>query len=388
MDELRDMSSKTNSLDGVKEKYRIAIIDNCREQLTIFKNMDKKIDSIDIENGRRRFNSTQYKNAFDNSLGSNDRWGIVSKKNFFGLEAIFLPENGKGLKKDNRLYLRLNSGRFQIQKFPSSFSDFFPNKINISDIIGRSEEEQFAEIEEFYNMNNREVFEKYGVNARCKNDKSGQTNLIANCVVLDSLLQGIGSDIKEVFCWSPAGGYVINIKLEDGTEINANSINVGNHYGTNERGITIKKDGKEARVDFDTISIGKNPEILTNINDLEVENVVYTGDSKLIAQLQQAMQEQFRSQQEITEDKVQLVGEPNKIQEEQVEPKSKQPVEEKIGAEKIIEFMKQNNLEPNDLALALSMLLARTTDKKNAEQHILNAFDKDVQTPENVISEH
>ena len=69
-------------------------------------------------------------------------------------------------------------------------------------------------------------------------------------------------------------------------------------------GLIVKEDGKEARVDFDAINIGENPKRLTNINDLEVENVVYTGAPELIAKLQQAMQEQFKSQQELTEDRV------------------------------------------------------------------------------------
>lgn len=58
------------------------------------------------------------------------------------------------------------------------------------------------------------------------------------------------------------------------------------------------------------------------------------------------------------------------------------------GAEKIIEFMKQNNLEAHDLALALSMTLARTTDRTHAEQHIVNEVDKSKEKPENVQSEH
>ena len=105
MDELRIMSSEANSLEGIKEKYKKAIIDNYEARLLECKN--KRISNIDdINQERRIFDSIQYKNAFDDSLGSNDRWGIVSRKNFFGLRADFLPENGKGLRKDNRLYLR------------------------------------------------------------------------------------------------------------------------------------------------------------------------------------------------------------------------------------------------------------------------------------------
>lgn len=207
------------------------------------------------------------------------------QKNFFGLEAEFAP---KDKKQDGILFLKAMSGRFQMQKFPINI---FPNEINITYILERKDSEQFIEVEEFYNMTNREVFEKYGIDMDC-DAPDGRKNLIADCVVLDSLLQGMDSDMKDVFCWSPQG-YVINIKLEDGTEINAGSID-HNGFSDCERGITIKKDEKEARVDFDAINIGEKPDRLTNINDLEVENVVYTGDSELITKLKQAMQEQFK----------------------------------------------------------------------------------------------
>ena len=286
MDELRNMHSKANSLEGVKEKYRKAIIDNYAEKLMQLDNLEN-IRNDDIQNLIMSFERTQYQNAYDNSLGSNDRWGIVSQKNFFGLSAEFLPKNDR----NNMLYLKLDSGRFQMQKFPNINKRFFPNTLNISDILKRSENEQFTEIEEFYNMNNREVFQKYGIMAYCDN---GQANLIANCVILDSLLKEKYSEVIDIFCYSP-NGYVTKIVLEDGTEINANSRDSYDSQA-GEKGVTIKKAGREARVDFKAISIGKNAEVLTDINELEVEDVVYSGDSELILQLQKAMEEQFKSQ--------------------------------------------------------------------------------------------
>ena len=286
MDELRNMHSKANSLEGVKEKYRKAIIDNYAEKLMQLDNLEN-IRNDDIQNLIMSFERTQYQNAYDNSLGSNDRWGIVRQKNFFGLSAEFLPKNDR----NNMLYLKLDSGRFQMQKFPNINKRFFPNTLNISDILKRSENEQFTEIEEFYNMNNREVFQKYGIMAYCDN---GQANLIANCVILDSLLKEKYSEVIDIFCYSP-NGYVTKIVLEDGTEINANSRDSYDSQA-GEKGVTIKKAGREARVDFKAISIGKNAEVLTDINELEVEDVVYSGDSELILQLQKAMEEQFKSQ--------------------------------------------------------------------------------------------
>ena len=53
MDELRDMSSKTNSLEGIKEKYKKAIIDNYRERLTILRNKGEVYEE-DIEEARDR----------------------------------------------------------------------------------------------------------------------------------------------------------------------------------------------------------------------------------------------------------------------------------------------------------------------------------------------
>ena len=104
------------------------------------------------------------------------------------------------------------------------------------------------------------------------------------------------------------------------------------------------------------------------------------------------MQEQFKSQQEqsvSTKEEDEKIGtetiETEKIGAEKIGAKTigteKIGAEtigtEKIGAEKIIDFMKQNNLEPHDLALALSMVLARTTNRTEAEQHIVDANSKD-----------
>ena len=287
MNDLRDMSYETNQLNTIMEKYKEAVIDNFRDRLKETR-AKSTVSEYDIDIARRIFNFAQSKIAMDESIGSNARWGIVGRKNFFGLSAEIFPTKRSEIKKDNRLYLKAMSGRFQMQKFAS---DIFPNRVNISSILGRSEDEQFSEIEEFYNMTNREVFEKYGINARNEND----INLIASCVILDSLLKDRYSELKDVFCWYP-NEYGIDIKLEDGTEIVTRTSGLGDK--SEKKGITIRKDGKEARVSFDSISMGKNQDALEDISELEVKNVEYSGDSQLIEQLKQAMQEQFRSQQE------------------------------------------------------------------------------------------
>lgn len=361
MDELRDMHSRVNSLEGVKEKYKKGVIENFQYIVENQRQITQNAADVSTEGKKRAlrhaFSNNQYKECYDDSLGSNDRWGIVAEKNIFGLEADILPENEEGKK----IVLRACSGRFQMQKFPQNF---FPKTMDISNIRNRNENEQYSEIEEFYNMNNRQVFEKYGVYTQCGEGNNIAINLIANSVILDSLLQGRYSEILDIFCYSPSDGYRIEIKLTDGTEIIANSGDISDTID-GKKGITIKKDGKEARVNFDAVSRGEKRNFLTNINDLEVENVVYTctGEKELSIQLRQAMQEQFKSQKS-REDVENQLDEPNVLQ------------EEKNGAQKIIEFMEQNNLEAHDLSLALSMVLARTTDKTNAEQYIINAINR------------
>lgn len=61
---------------------------------------------------------------------------------------------------------------------------------------------------------------------------------------------------------------------------------------------------------------------------------------------------------------------------------------QQTGAEKILEFVNNNNLDSHDLSLALSMTLAKTTDKTNAEQHIVNEYDRSEEKTEDVRSEY
>ena len=104
MDELRDMHSTVNSLEGVKEKYKKGVIENFKyileNQRTIIQN--NKNGYEEEEWGlRHAFDNKQYNECYDDSLGSNDRWGIVAGKNLFGLEASILPEDEKGKSKRN-----------------------------------------------------------------------------------------------------------------------------------------------------------------------------------------------------------------------------------------------------------------------------------------------
>jgi len=369
MDGLYNMKSETNSLNGVRERYKKGIIETYED---ICENYDTLIVPPGcVGEGTQKitttFNNMQNDVCRDDSMGSNSRWGIVALKNFFGLSAELYPRqiyarrtNAKP-NQDEEIYLKACAGRFQPDKFRESI---FPNVINISDILFREPDEQFRELEEFYNMTNKELFKKFGVYA----EVGKETNLLANCLVFDSLLKDRYSDLEGIRCASTYG-YDIDIKLTDGTKFFA----YANSEPLNgiQKGITIQKDGREARVGFDTISIRAGSKMLTSIDNLEVENVVYTGDPELIAQLQKAMQEQFKSQQKV-EDKSEELGEAQKQPEDS---KVEQP-KEKNGAQKIIDFMKENNFGNNDLAFALSMIIAQKQDKTIAEQHISNVDDK------------
>ena len=75
MDNLRDMSSTTNSLEGIKEKYKKGVIENFQ---FVVENQRKIVqDSVFTSISgpkvalRHAFTQNQYKECHDASLGSN-----------------------------------------------------------------------------------------------------------------------------------------------------------------------------------------------------------------------------------------------------------------------------------------------------------------------------
>ena len=89
MDEIMHMSSKTNSLEGIKEKFKKGVIENRRNVAEKRKEiiqrrgysrmpLEERLKALAIE-----FDAIQYRECSDNSMGSNPRWGIVSKKNLY-----------------------------------------------------------------------------------------------------------------------------------------------------------------------------------------------------------------------------------------------------------------------------------------------------------------
>lgn len=292
MEELKYMSSESNSLKGVKEKYKRGIIDNfqwLRDNTDIIKQEAYNMGVFGKEGYKlvmqRYFNKKQYRECADNSMGSNDRWGIVGKKNLFGLEARIAPDEvykqGEEITRDKKWFLKANAGRFQPQKFSLHL---FPNFINISDILERKTSEQFSEFERFYDMTNKEVFEVFGVLAEDNNEKM----LVANSVLLDSLLRDKYLDINSIWCGRLTNAYCIKIEMNDGTKIIAGSPD-------NEKGIIIRRNEKEAMVEYETLNKSNSSE-LKDINDLDVSGVTYSGDDELIIELKKAMEEQFESQ--------------------------------------------------------------------------------------------
>lgn len=231
-------------------------------------------------------------------------------------------------------------GRFQSQKFNAYL---FTKYINISNIYQRNEEEQFTELEEFYNMTNRDVFKKYGILAEKDYDKM----LLSNSVLIDSLLKGRYDEVDTIWCGCVDGNhYKIIINMNDGTEITAGDTD-------QFRGITIGKDGKKARVVYDPIEKTQNAEFIDDIDNLSIDNVVYTGDLELMEQLRSAIQEQFETKVKAEEATVQY--ETDKAQEivgdstytsEDIELLTRQIVTKKIQS--ILDGLKNgnNNVQP------------------------------------------
>ena len=271
MEEIRDMQSIVNSIKTIKKRFEIGVIEPYKE----FKSMETANASD--------FGTKQYEICYDGST-TTPRWTIISRKNFFGINAVLGRENGQTT---GQLFLEANPGRFRIECPPF----WFKRKIDISDILERNEEQQYCELTEFYNMNNRQFFKKFVVSLK----KSEERKLATECLLLDSLLEGKYEEIKDLICHNHEA-QTIEIEMEDGTKIIARD---------DDKGVTITQGGKEASVNFDGVynKTESRDSKQDNIDNLDVENITYTGDQELILQLQQAMQEQFKSQQKSNENK-------------------------------------------------------------------------------------
>lgn len=262
----RDMRSNSNSIESIRKLYQEGIIDPFRTF------MESKEESREA---KWTFGKSQYRVLRENN--PTPRWNIVSPHNFFGIEGVAeTKRNGK------RLFLKANAGRFRLESPPLEFK----NMIDISDILGRNPEEQFTELDEFYSMNNREFFQKFGVEERGESVYS-----VANCLLLDSLLKEKYSELEEVWCHNSNGEHTIDIKLNDGTIISAYDEGHKQKKGR----IEIKKGKESANVVFGAVSPATFCELI-KLEDIDVKDIIYSGDEQLAESLRKAMAEQFKSQ--------------------------------------------------------------------------------------------
>lgn len=118
MNELSDMSDMRNSIDGIKEKFKRGIVE---AYMYVMQNAQSIMaGSYDkVKNCKFAFDARQGQTCEDLSLGSNARWGIVSKKNLFGLEGELFPDErktGEKHSRDNRFYLKANARKISTSK--------------------------------------------------------------------------------------------------------------------------------------------------------------------------------------------------------------------------------------------------------------------------------
>lgn len=115
---LSDMKAECNSIDVIKEKYKRGIIES---YMYVIKNAQSIIAGRydKAQRCREVFDQRQVPACEDLSLGSNSRWGIVSKKNLFGLEGVLFPdekETGETRSAGNRFYLKANARKVSISE--------------------------------------------------------------------------------------------------------------------------------------------------------------------------------------------------------------------------------------------------------------------------------
>ncbi len=384
MDEISGMGS----FEVAKRRFKEGVITNYRERQQEIKDKDG-INSQTFYDVFEKFNKTFRSSVNDNdSLYIED--GIVGGKNFFGLKASYNPSEKV---QSDTLELSLDSGRF----LDKELEKFFDSSVNVGD-LSDTELEEF--LETFYNMNNGEALNKFGItlpvqtNGEFSGDYEKYAYLFESCLIIDSLLKDKYSLFNRVHYMDideQSGDIMINF-LSDGTIISVrtserpiknNDMDVPEFLN---REIAIEKDGKKATVQFTPVSnpekgespfyigefgtqreeeialdrgeleayLRENPgasenmihQLVYGTDSLDVKDVKYFGDSELITELQQAMEEQFESQRENSREKENT---------------------EKPGYQKIIDFMKENGIPDGELFKAVvskfgrSGLLEKTT---------------------------
>lgn len=227
----------------------------------------------------RKFGDQSYNicSTINIAAWDNPRWRIVGGKNLFGLQAKVSNEGN-----NPQMVLTPCIGKFRLDRFSDKFVG--PKEWDISDILSREGENKYKELREFYHMNNRQVFEEFGFNLWQDNDPN--SIFVTNALLLDTLLNDRYSDIID-FGTTERN---CSIKLNDETTIEV--YNAGNR-----KGITIRNGKSMGRVNYTAKSIAsEEQQFVTSLDQLDVSDVRYTGDERIIEQLKQAMGENFISQ--------------------------------------------------------------------------------------------
>lgn len=340
-----------------------------KESLDLFKKIYFKEDGELDREGYSLFYSNNKKEycklGKDNSILGDGKSKIIGK-------SAFTP---RIVKKDEteaesaKYYLTLdNQG-----KFDHHFDQFYMSNIkNIHeiDIIDMTEEDIMSKVEQILNMSNEEIMNMFNI------QETYSTKVKIELLIDDVVKQYFEQQAQEIIeeAYGPEWGIRTTYKgcvLQDSCGYNNNSKSI----------IHINPEGKYPyngdKISYKVLTPREN-----DISKIRIDIKEANVSSELGQLILQTLQERFTERE--TEEQ-QEEAQTEKTIEEQP---TKQTNEEKTGAEKIIEFVEQNNLTPHDISLALTMMLAKVTDKTNAEQHIVNQLDKNKENSQNVGTEH
>lgn len=226
------------------------------------------------------------------------------------------------------------------------------NKDKRINVTMMTKEEIMTKVEQLLNMTNEEIMTMFNI----------ESNYLSNiniALILDDVISNYFEQQGQKFekTYYPEKDITIKSEKEE-IVIGTASLKYGNlimlKEGSNQKEFINYEILTGIKSDIDAIRV--------DIKDVDV-------NSELGKVLLRTLEERFVERQ---------------LTEKQSGTKTEHEGEEKTGAEKIIEYMRQNNLDSQDLVLAVTMVLARTADKTNAEQHIVMDINKDRESFENI----
>lgn len=351
-----------------------------QESLDLFEKIYFKEDELLDKGGYSLFygnNKKEYsKLGRDNSALGDGVSKIIGKSAFTPRILKKTVIKDKKEVESDRYYLTLdNQGRFD-----HHFDQFYTkNSKNIQeiDITDMSKEDIMSKVEQILNMSNEEIMTMFNI-------QETYSTKVKIELLLDDVVQQYfeqqGQEIKKKAYGPEWGIRTITDKgrvLQDscGFDYKGKSTILINTEGKSEY------DNNVDEISYKVLTPEEN-----DISKIRITIEKANVNSELGQLILQTLQERF-TEREI-EEKQEVAENEKPIKEQQKEYETKQTTKEKTGAEKIIEFVEQNNLTPHDISLALTMMLAKATDKTNAEQHIINQIDKNKETSQNVGAEH